>query len=114
MSNNQLFLKQEDSSKRGNYLVREFLKDKTEITVVSNFKGSFLVSRVCNYMVSNNYAEIVDVKTATEIVEERRRIKFEIKLKKSGEFDKVYAENEERRKKFLEEKEKQKQTTGQN
>ena len=108
MSSSQLFLKQDDNQKRGNYLVREFLKERNEVSVVSNFKGAFLVTRVCNYLAMNNFAEIADIKTYTEVFEDKRRIKFEILLKKSKDFDKVYAENEERKKKLIEEREKQK------
>lgn len=107
-SSSQLFLKQDDNQKRGNYLVREFLKDRSEVTVVSNFRGAFLVTNVCRYLASNNYAEIVDIKTLTEVSDDRRKIKIEVLLKKSKDFDKVYAENEERKKRFAEEREKEK------
>ena len=108
MSSNELYVKSDDTHRRVLYLVREFLKDRTEINVVSHFKGAFTVSRACNSLVDLNYAEFGNVRTLTEVVEGRRRIKFEVKLTKGLDFDRLYKENQEKREEFLKQRENEK------
>ena len=105
MSNNDLFVKQDDTHKRVFYLIKELIKDRSEINVVANYKAAFNASRAANTLVNIGYASFSDIQTLTEVFEGRRRVKIVIKLTKSPDFDKIYAENEEKRKKFIEQKE---------
>ena len=105
MSSNDLFVKQDDTHKRVFFLAKEALKEKAEINVVANYKAAFNASRAANTLASIGYASLTNIQTVTEVFEGRRRIKVVISLKKSADFDKIYAENEEKRKQFIEQRE---------
>ena len=105
MSGNDLFVKQDDTHKRIFFLAKEALKEKAEVNVVANYKAAFNASRAANTLASIGYASLTNIQTVTEVFDGRRRIKVVISLKKSADFDKIYAENEEKRKQFIEQRE---------
>jgi len=101
------FVKQNDTFKRVIYLVKEFLKEREEINIVCHFRAAFIATRVVNSLETMGYTETKEIKTLTQIYEGRRSIKFSSKLVKTKEFDKLYADNEERVKKLKEQSEKE-------
>jgi len=97
-----------DNFKRAMYHVKESLKDKNELTIISGVEGAFVASIVCENLVRLNYVTYSNISTSTKVVEGKRRINLVVVLKKTKEFQKLYDENEAKRKLIIEEKEKNK------
>ena len=97
-----------DNFKRAMYHVKELLKDKNELTILSGVEGAFVASIVCENLVRLNYVTYANISTSTKVVEGKRRINLVVVLKKTKEFQKLYDENEAKRKLIIEEKEKTK------
>lgn len=95
---NDFIVNSNDNHKRIIYLVKELLKDKTELNVISGTKGAPVSARVCNTLVKLEYVHFGDIRTETSVVNEKRRTSLVIRLIKSDKFDKLYAENEEKKK----------------
>ena len=110
-----LFVRKEDNTKRVIYLVKELLKDGKELNVVSSHIGAEVVAKVCNALSSMNYITIANVETKTEVREGKRRLSLVIQVTKTKEFDKLYEENQQKRKEMQDQRElehKQGTTTG--
>lgn len=91
-----------ENSKRIMYLAKEFLLNNDSIDVVSGTQGGPIAARAAETLVRLRYVTIEDLRTETVIVNGRRRTKLVIRLRKTGEFQKLYAENEATRKKLQE------------
>lgn len=106
MSDN-FYIDPNDSFKKLMYLIKEKLKDKSELNLISNVDGSLSLSRVAENLSRLNYVTISSINTNTNVVDGLRKINLTIKLTKTSEFEKLYAENEEKRKQFIQERENQ-------
>lgn len=92
-----------ENAKRIMYLTKEFLLNNEHIDVVSGTAGAVVSSRACENLVRLKYVSYEDIKTETAIINGKRRTRLVIRLKKTGEFKKLYEENEANRKKHQEE-----------
>ena len=93
----ELYVRKEDDNRRVSYLIKELLKDGKEISVVSSHIGAHVVARVCNNLTTNNFVNIADVQTKTEVRDGKRKLSFTVKLTKTSQFDQLYEENRQRR-----------------
>jgi hypothetical protein len=96
-----------ENAKRIMYLAKEFLLNNDHIDVVSGTAGATIAAKAAESLVRLNYVSYEDIRTETNVVNDKRRTKLVIRLKKTSEFKKLYDENEANRKK-LQEKEAQK------
>ncbi len=103
----EFFVGQTFNHKRIIYLIKESLKDKTELNVVSGVFSSFNAIKVCEALQRMNYVTISNINTITKVVEGKRRITFTVVISKTNDFDRLYKENEEKRNNFIAEQEKQ-------
>lgn len=100
-----------ESTKRIMYLAKEFLLNQDMIDVVAGTASAPSAARSCEALARLNYISYVDIRTETQIVNERRRTRLVIRIKKTSQFNKLYQENEANRKKKEAEREEQKQTS---
>ena len=99
----ELYIRREDNTKRSIYLAKEFIKSGNgELKVMSSHMGAGIVAKVCNALASMNYVTITNVETQTLVQEGRRKIRINITVKKTSEFDKLYEENLLKRKEMEE------------
>jgi len=94
-----------DNFKKAMYHIKEILKDKNELTVISGVEGAFTASIVCENLVRLNYVSYKNVSTSTQVHNGKRRISLVIVLQKTKDFQKLYDENEAKRKLIIAEKE---------
>jgi hypothetical protein len=95
-----------ENAKRIMYLAKEFLLNNETIDVVSGTAGAIHATRAAEGLVRLQYVTYANIRTETNIVNERRRTRLVITLKKTNQFDKLYQENEANKKRLQEEKEK--------
>ena len=100
-----------ESTKRIMYLAKEFLLNQDMIDVVAGTASAPSVARSCEALARLNYISYVDIRTETQIVNERRRTRLVIRIKKTSQFNKLYQENEAIRKKKEAERDEQKHTS---
>ena len=100
-----------DNYKRSIYLVKELIKEKKTLTLNSSTFGAPLAVRVSETLRRLNYVTIENYMTETKVVNNKRRTSIIITLAKTSKFEKLYEENQERRKQFIEEREKSKVVT---
>ncbi len=93
-----------ESTKRIMYLAKEFLLNKDSLDVVAGTSGALTAAKVCETLVRLGYVTYNDIRTETNIVNDRRRTRIVISIKKTADFKKLYDENEENRKKKQEAK----------
>ena len=96
-----------DNTKRVMYLVKEILKSSDRINIIAGTKSSSVGTRAAETLVRFGYVTFENIQTLTEVKNDRRSIRLIITLKKTGDFDKLYKENEEERKKKQAEREKE-------
>ena len=104
-STKELYIKSEDNVKRAIYLIKEFLKDTQTINVVSNHYGALNITKACNALMRMNYITIDNVQTLTVIRNGKRKLNLLIVVSKTKDFEKLYAENIEKRNQLREERE---------
>ena len=103
-----------ETSKRIMYLTKEFLLNNETIDVVAGTASAPNVARSCEALVRLNYVSYVDLRTETQVVNERRRTRLVVRLQKTSQFAKLYEENEVKRKVQEAEREEQKKQTANN
>ena len=86
------------------YLVKEFLKSNKRIRIVGNTKSAPNATRAAETLKRLGYIEYENVQTETSIENGRRKTRIIITVHNTPDFDKLYQENEEARKKREEEK----------
>ncbi len=91
-----------ESSKRIMYLAKEFLLNNETVDIVAGTSGTLTAARVCETLVRLGYVTYNDIRTETNVINERRRSRVVISVKKTDNFKKLYDENEENRKKLQE------------
>jgi hypothetical protein len=88
------------------YLTKEFLLNNNVVDLASGTQGAPVATRAADTLVRLNYVTYESVRTETTVINDRRRTRLVIRLRKGKDFQKLYAENEERRKKNEEERKK--------
>ena len=88
------------------YYVKEFLLPSDRINIVAGTKSSTVATRAAETLVRLGYVTFDNIQTLTEVKNDRRNIRLIITLKKTKDFDKLYKENEEEKKKKQAEREK--------
>ncbi len=99
-----------ETTKRIMYLAKEFLLNNDVIDVVAGTASASSVARSCEALARLNYVSYADIRTETNIVNDRRRTRLVIRLQKTTQFAKLYEENEANRKRKEAEREEQKPT----
>ena len=95
-----------DNTKKVMYYVKEFLLPSDRINIVAGTKSSPVATRAAETLVRLGYVTFDNIQTLTEVKNDRRNIRLIITLKKTKDFDKLYKENEEEKKKKQAEREK--------
>ena len=86
------------NAKTISYLIKEFLLNAEKVDVVSGTAGAPISTRATENLVRLGYITYDNVVTDTSIINERRRTRLVLTVKKSKDFQKLYTENEEKRK----------------
>jgi hypothetical protein len=94
-----------ENAKRTMYIAKELLLNNETIEVVAGTAGAATAMKACETLARLKYVTYTDIRTETNIVNERRRTRVVIIVKKTSDFKRLYEENEANRKKFQEEKE---------
>lgn len=100
----ELRVRGNDNTKRTMYLIKEFLLNNDSVNVVGGVAGSPIVTKATEALVRLKYVTYGDIKTETHIIEGRRITRIVVTLKKTNDFQRLYEENEQARKKFQAEK----------
>jgi hypothetical protein len=93
-----------ENHKRIMYIVKEMLMNRETVDIVAGTAGAPTAIRAAETLARLHYITYADIRTETLIVNDRRRTRVLIAVKKTSEFNKLYQENEENRKKIQEEK----------
>ena len=88
------------------YYCKEFLKSNKKINIVANTLNANEATRVAETLKRLGYIEFDDIKTETKVVNDTRQVRLVITVHVTSDFDRLYKENEEERKKRQEEREK--------
>jgi hypothetical protein len=91
-----------EDAKRIIYLAKEFLLNTDVINIVSGTNGAPLAARACETLSRLGYITYEGIKTETNIVNDSRRTRLVITIRKTKNFKTLYDENEANRKKFQE------------
>ena len=100
----ELRVAQYDNPKKTMYLAKELLLTTDKINISGITNSATIVARSAEGLVRFGYVTYENVKTETIIENNRKRIRFVITIKKTPEFEKLYNENAELRKKKDEER----------
>jgi hypothetical protein len=88
-----------ETSRRIMYLAKEFLLNNDSIDVTAGTLGASIAARAVESLVRLKYVTYEDIKTETAVVQDRRRTRLFIRIKKTSQFNALYQENEANRKK---------------
>ena len=91
-----------ETAKRAMYLIKEFLLNNDYVDINTGTLGSPAAVRASESLVRLGYCFFEKVKTDTTLLNNRRRTKLIIRLRKTQNFKALYDENEEIRKKTQE------------
>merc|ERR1711976_204960 len=91
-----------ENAKRIMYLAKEFLMNNERIEMVSNTNSAVVAARAAENLARLNYVTYENLRTETNVVNDRRRTRLVITLRKTSQFNKLYEENEANRKKLQE------------
>ena len=91
-----------ETAKRAMYLIKEFLLNNDYVDINTGTLGSPAAVRASESLVRLGYCFFEKVKTDTTLLNNRRRTKLIIRLRKTENFQALYDENEEIRKKTQE------------
>jgi hypothetical protein len=93
-------------TKQIQFLIKQSLLTNEKVDVISGTQSAPASTRSLENLARLGYIVYTDVKTDTSIINNSRRTSLIVTVSKGKDFDKLYAENEEKRKKFQEEREK--------
>ena len=96
-----------ENAKRIMYLAKEFLVNNDSLDVVAGTSGAIIATRACETLLRLGYVNYSNIKTETNIVNNRRRTRLVITITKTSNFKKLYDENEVNRKKLQEQRNQQ-------
>jgi len=106
MSSTDLRVSSYESPRKIMFLIKEFLLKNNKIVVFGTSNSAENCAKACQTLVRFGYVTYSDIKTSTEIENNRRLTYIKITLTKTKDFEKLYKENEEAKKKMEEEKKK--------
>ena len=89
-------------TKQIQYLIKQSLLTNQKVDIVSGTKSAPASARSLEHLLKLGYITYSDIRTDTSIINNSRRTRLIITVTKGNDFDKLYAENEEKRKKFQE------------
>ncbi len=89
-----------DSAKRIMYIAKEMLLNHETIDVISGTNGAIFATRAAETLVRLRYVTYADIRTETDVINNRRRTRLVLRLKKTNDFKRLYDENEANRKKL--------------
>ena len=104
----ELKVEEYDNAKKVMYLAKELLLNGEKMNLIGTTKSSPIATRAAETLVRLGYVTFDNIQTLTDVRNDRRSIKLIITLKKTSNFDKLYKENQEERKKREAEREKEK------
>ena len=84
---------------------KDFLKDNKKIKFIAHTHSANLATRIAETLRRDGYIEFDDVKTETKIDNNTRQVRLVITMHITENFDKLYKESEEERKKRQAERE---------
>jgi hypothetical protein len=90
------------------FLIKEFLLKNNKIVVIGSTNSADNCAKACQTLVRFGYVTYSDIKTSTEIENNRRFTSIKITLTKTKDFERLYKENEEAKKKMEKKKKKKK------
>lgn len=90
---------QYDNYKKVMYLTKEMLLNTDKINIAAGTNSAGIAAVAAETLARLGYITYDYVKTETIIDHEKRRIRFIVAVKKTSNFNKLYKENEENRKK---------------
>ncbi len=93
-----------DSAPKIMYLAKEMLLSSETINISSTTNSASIGARAAENLVRFGYVTYENIKTETIIESNKKRIRFVITIKKTPQFEKLYNENAELRKKKDEER----------
>jgi hypothetical protein len=102
--NKELRVAAGENHKRIMYILKEMLLNRETVDVVAGTSGAITLLKAVETLTRLHYVTYADIRTETIVVNERRRTRVVVAIKKTSEFKKLYDENEENRKKLQEER----------
>ena len=103
----ELKVEEYDNAKKIMYLAKELLLNAEKMNLIGTTNSSPIATRAAETLVHLGYVTFDNIQTLTDVRNDRRSIKLIITLKKTSNFDKLYKENQEERKKREAEREKE-------
>lgn len=100
----EFYVDNDSSFKKAMYIVKNALKEKGDLTLVSNVYGSLNLARLATNLERLNYVKISNIETKTAVAEGKRKIHLRITVKKTKDFDTLFQENEKKRNEYIEER----------
>ena len=100
----EIHVEKDDKSRRIMYLAKEMLISRDRLNLVAGSLSAPTGAQAAEALVRIGYVTYENVRTETVSNNNRRKIRFIITLKKSKDFEKLYKENEENKKKMEAEK----------
>ncbi len=88
-----------DSAPKIMYLAKEMLLSSEKINISSTTNSAGIGARAAETLVRLGYVTYENIRTDTIIENDRKKTRFIITIKKTPQFEKLYKENEEIRKK---------------
>ncbi len=88
------------------YLAKEFLNTNKKIKIVANTNSASHATRLAETLKRLGYVDFDDIQTETLVREGRRQTRIAITVHNTPDFDKLYKESQEERKKREEERKK--------
>ena len=87
-------------------LAKTFLLNRDSLNIIAGTNSSPIATKAAETLTRYGYVTIENIKTLTEVRNDKRFIKLIITIKKTPDFKKIYDENEADTKRKAEEKEK--------
>jgi hypothetical protein len=94
-----------ENHKRIMYIAKEMLLNRESVDIVAGTAGAIVALKAAETLARLHYITYSDIRTETLIINERRRTRIVLCIKKTAQFKQLYDENEANRKKLQEEKE---------
>jgi hypothetical protein len=94
-----------ENHKRIMYITKEMLLNRESVDLVAGTQGALVAMKAAETLARLNYITYSDIRTETLVINDRRRTRVLLTIKKTAQFQQLYDENEVNRKKFQEEKE---------
>lgn len=95
----ELRVAQYDSNKKAMYFAKELLRNSEKINIISGTNSAGVAAIAAETLFRLGYITYENIRTETVVDHDRRRIRYVIAIKKTSNFEKLYQENEENRKK---------------